>query len=311
MRYQKLFNMNLASLLDCPQLGSEGGRLYQRLVVDKEVERYSVPPTGMGTRVTHRSKTTQQVGKSFLVASIVLLLAACEDTIDPEEVCESGVTLCWSTRDAANLVVNGEPYESRLLPGAVQGYRIPTRVGASYTLIVGQQSGQLRYYVSSGTRVDPGVNTIADRRYPGKFSFSATSDVYSVIIQDQGQPEGTTYSIRVYSYDEPSVPLPNTRNITVNEGPISFSLLRNALIRFQFTTEQGRDYEVQIDVTQGRVTTYLSVIASVDADVHEFMERGVSQRIIFRAEQDGRMYIAVQDQNQVTGSDFLIRVLEY
>lgn len=244
----------------------------------------------------------------ILLLAAVAGLGGCRNAVNPEEFCASGAEVCWSTATAVYLQINDAPYENGLLPEATHGYRIPTRVGAAYTLSVRQLTGGLRFHVSPGTEVDPGVNTIATRRYPGNFSFTAAATVYSVVIADQGGPTGSDYAVRVYSYDEPSAPLPETRRLEINAAPVAVSLLRNELMRFDFSVERRRDYEVRIDTLSGRVTAYRSVIASVDSEVHEQAISGRGDGLAFRAEHDGRMYLAVIDADSPTGSDFEIQV---
>ena len=272
-----------------------------------DVDRNTGAAIGTPPCPSRRPGASRQAGRVLFMLLAGFFLAACEDTVSPDEICDSGVVVCWNLANANNLVVNDARREGSLLPGSVHGFRISTRLGATYHLVVTRKSGGLRYYLSPGTRVDPGSNTIASRRYPGRFTFTATGSVYSVVIEDVGGLSGTDYAIRVYSYDEPSIPLRETRHLVVNGAGQSFGLLRSGLMRFEFTVETGRDYSVEVETQQGRVATYLSVIASVDADVHEL----TGQRIDFRTDRDGRMYVAVQDLDRPAGSDFLIRVFGY
>lgn len=239
---------------------------------------------------------------------IVLLLSGCNGV--EEDYCENGSQVCWSTNNAPYLQVNEVPTTSQLIPNAVDGYRIPTRPGASYTLVVGRELGSLRFHVSPGTRVDPGANTIASNRYPGEFTFVAEESVYSVVIEDRGRPEGSLYTIRVYSYDEPSAPLRDSRYLDVDAAPVQVRMVGDELSRFDFNVVRGNDYEIWVNTTSGAVDTFLSTIASVDEELYEQVDWYGNDGIRFRADHDGRVYVAVKDRGQPTGSDFDIQVIQ-
>lgn len=252
---------------------------------------------------------TAGIPRFVLLLVLTVILTGCKG-VKNEDYCENGAQVCWNTDDAPYLQVNQVPTSSRMLPNTVDGYRIPTRAGASYTLVVGRESGSLRFHVASGTRVDPGANTIASNRYPGAFTFMAETSVYSVVVEDLGRPEGSLYSIRVYSYDEPSVPLRNSRHLEVGVAPVQVRLVEDELARFDFDVVRGYDYEIWVNATSGAVDTFISSIASVDEEVFEQVDWYGNDGIRFRADHDGRMYAAVKDRGQLAGSDFDIQVVQ-
>jgi len=245
----------------------------------------------------------------FGIAVVFVILAGCNGVRD-EDYCESGSQVCWSTDEAPYLQVNQAPTSIRMIPNTVDGYRIPTRTGATYTLVVSRELGSFRFHVAPGTRVDPGANTITSYRYPGEFTFMAETSVYSAVVEDLGHPEGSLYSIRVYSYDEPSVPLRNSRHLDVDAPPVQARLVEDELVRFDFDVLRGYDYEIWVNTTSGAVDTFLSSIASVDEEVYEQVDWYGNDGIRFRADYDGRMYVAVKDRGQPEGSDLDIQVIQ-
>jgi hypothetical protein len=147
---------------------------------------------------------------------------------------------------------------------------------------------------------------MVDVRSDDGLAFTATGTVAYIAVADRGNDAGTTYTVRVVSYDERLDPIAGTTRLLVNAFPVPRALAPGENARFVFDAARGVDYTIRVTTTRAATETFASLIPSVDDDFYDATDP--TGTIAFRATETGRYYVAVIDRPGTTGSEFMIQV---
>lgn len=241
-----------------------------------------------------------------LLVLISCVLVACGPIVEPVLVvpCPSGG--CWDLSAGSALFVNDLPAPADLGRYEAHAWQFHTVPGHQYLVLTRIFTGSADTYVALSPVIDPHTHGMVDVRSDDGVAFTATGTVAYIAVADRGNDAGTTYTVRVVSYDEHLDPIAGTTRLFVNAFPVPRALAPGEIGRFVFDAGRGVDYTIRVTTTRGATATYASLIPSVDDDFYDATDP--TGTLAFRATETGRYYVAVVDRAGAAGSEFTIRI---
>lgn len=213
--------------------------------------------------------------------------------------------------EMVGLTVNDVFREGNLMPGEIHRFSFYMNYGNTYEIIASSPTGSIDMFAGELSCVDDQVYSASDSYGNDGIELleSESSGEHYVAVVDRGNALGSTYTIRVASYDESSPMVPSN---VLNEGTAlqAQHVTASGIQRYKVLAQQGKKYRVAVDVEEGSTDTFMSVIASVDAQVHEDSDSYSDDDIVFLAEETGNYYVAIVDRGNEMGSDFSILLTE-
>ncbi|MBC8488619.1 MAG: hypothetical protein H8D45_21550, partial [Bacteroidetes bacterium] len=206
------------------------------------------------------------------------------------------------------IIINDERYSGFLLPSEIARFSFRKQYGNTYRILAKSISGGIDLYSSNLVCVDDQVYDNRDWYADDGISILSTDylDSHYIAIVDRNTSLGSNYSVRVYSYDEPSASI-TTTYLSPGYPDNNVHLNKSEIKRYNIPTTQTVTYSITVTDHSGDTDTYLSVLSCVDEQVYEFRDWRSDDGITFLA-QTNAYYVAVIDRGNELGSNYSISV---
>lgn len=209
------------------------------------------------------------------------------------------------------LQVNASPRAEAVKQNATACYWFNAVAGKTYFMEARDQAG------NSDTFIKKNDSGVSDSNYhyvdwdsDGVIRADCDrSEKWYLAVKDQNNAGGTSFTVRVATNDESIGPLADSRRIGINGTAANSSISQNQITRFYFDVQIGSSYYIQTRDIRGNSNTFLSSENPlVDDSSYSNVDWDSDDNFRITPSRTGRYYLAVQDNNNVGGTDFAVRV---